>query len=178
MKPPYRLILIFAAFGLVCPLASGQAVLDKTDFGKSQNTPEDLANSLVPGKPRAVGRGEKKEEVDPRSLTSKTVKDTTFQGTLMDIGVEGTGGVKLQDKKGGGISDKDSKASNKTDGVVGKDAKVSQPGGSAGDKNSNASKPAQTGDGQNKDEKAKSVPSDEKSSDKEKTSASKPDGDR
>jgi len=177
MKPPYRLILIFAAFGLVCPLASGQAVLDKTDFGKSQNTPEDLANSLVPGKPRTVGRGEKKEEVDPRSLPSKTVKDTTFEGTLLDIGFDRPGDIKLQDKKGGGSSDKDSKASNKTDGAAVKNAKVSQQGGSAGDKNSNASRPAQTGDGQNKDEKAKSVPS-EKSSDKEKTSASKPDGDR
>jgi len=178
MTPPYRLILIFAAFGLVCPLASGQAVLDKTDFGKSQNTAEDLANSLVPGKPRAVGKGEKKEEVDPRALPSKTVKDTTFQGTLMDIGVDWTGDIKLHDKKGGGSSDKDSKAPNKTDGGVGKDAKVSKPGGSASDKNSNASKPGQTGDGQNKDEKAKSVPSDEKSSDKEKTSAGKPDGGR
>lgn len=177
MKPPYRLILIFAAFGLVCPLASGQAVLDKTDFGKSQNTAEDLQNSLIPGKPRAVGKGEKKEEVDPRSLPSKTVKDTTFQGTLLDIGVDWTGDIKLQDKKAGGSSDKNSKAPNKTDGGAGKDAKVSQPADSAGDKNSNASKAGQTGDGQNKDEKAKSVPS-EKSSDKEKTSASKPDGDR
>jgi len=177
MTPPYRLILIFAAFGLVCPLASGQAVLDKTDFGRSQNTPEDLANSLVPGKPRTVGRGEKKEEVDPRSLPSKTVKDTTFEGTLLDIGFDRTGDIKLQDKKGGGSSDKDSRALNKTDGGAAKDAKVSQPGDSAGDKNSNASKPSQTGDGQNKDEKAKSVPS-EKSSDKEKASASKPDGDR
>jgi hypothetical protein len=177
MKPLYRLTLVFAAFGLVCPLASGQAVLDKTDFGKSQNTAEDLQNSLIPGKPRTVGRGEKKEEVDPRSLPSKTVKDTTFQGTLLDIGVDWTGDIKLQDKKGGGSSDKDSKASNKTDGAAVKNAKVSQPGDSAGDKNSNASKAGQTGDGQNKDEKAKSVPS-EKSSDKEKTSASKPDGDR
>jgi hypothetical protein len=177
MKPPYRLILVFAAFGLVCPLASGQAVLDKTDFGKSQNTAEDLQNSLIPGKPRTVGKGEKKEEVDPRSLPSKTVKDTTFQGTLLDIGVDWTGDIKLQDKKAGGSSDKNSKAPNKTDGGAGKDAKVSQPTDSAGDKNSNASKAGQTGDGQNKDEKTKSVPS-EKSSDKEKTSASKPDGDR
>jgi hypothetical protein len=60
MKPLYRLTLVFAAFGLVCPLASGQAVLDKTDFGKSQNTAEDLQNSLIPGKPSVRERKRRK----------------------------------------------------------------------------------------------------------------------
>jgi hypothetical protein len=175
MTLPYRFILVSAAFGLVCPPAFGQGSLSKTTLGKSQNSAEDLVNSLVPGKPR-VGKGEKKEEVDPRALPSKTVKDTTFQGTLMDIGVNWTGDIKLQDKKPGGGSDKDSKAPTKTDGGAGQDSKASQQGDTAGDKK--ASNPTQTGDGQNKEEKATPTKSDEKSPDKAKTSASKTDGDR
>jgi hypothetical protein len=175
MTLPYRLILVFVAFGLVCPPAFGQSSLSKTTLGKSQNGPEDLENSLVPGKPR-VGKGEKKEEVDPRTLPSKTVKDTTFQGTLMDVGVDWTGAIKLQDKKAGGSTDKDPKAPNKTDGAGGKDAKASQQADTAGDKK--ASNPTQTGDSQNKEEKATPTKSDEKSPDKAKTSASKTDGDR
>ena len=47
-------------------------------------------NSLVPG-PKKFGKGEKKEEVDPKKLPSKTLHDKTFQGNLMDIGVDWNG---------------------------------------------------------------------------------------
>ncbi len=66
---------------LLAPLAFGQGVVDKTDYGKSQNTQQDIVNSLVPGKPNLT-KGEKKQEVDPRTLQSKTVKDPTFEGGL------------------------------------------------------------------------------------------------
>src|SRR2546428_673 len=77
MKPVYRLIIVWVGWGLVSPLASAQNK-------QSQNTPLDIANSLVPGRPR-VGR-EKTEEVDPQKLPSKSVKDTTFGGSLLDTG--------------------------------------------------------------------------------------------
>jgi len=177
MKPPYRLILVFAGFGLVCPLAHGQsAILDKTTFGQSQNDARDLQNSLIVPK-RVSIKGEKTEQVDPQKLSSRSAKDVKFEGSLLEMGLGSTGDPDAHQEKARSATDQDSKAPNKTDGGAGKDSKVSQPADSAGDKNSKASKPGQTGDGQNKDEKAKSVPS-EKSSDKEKTSASKTDGDR
>src|SRR2546421_9691740 len=71
------------------PVARGQN-LSGTDYGKSQNTNQDLANSLTPGKER-VGKGEKKSEVDPKTLQSKTIKDKTFEGGLNDIDVDWNG---------------------------------------------------------------------------------------
>src|SRR2546421_4332588 len=78
------LCALFAA-----PVARGQN-LSGTDYGKSQNTTQDLANSLTPGKERA-GKGEKKSEVDPKTLQSKTIKDKTFEGGLNDIDVDWNG---------------------------------------------------------------------------------------
>src|SRR5947209_19754585 len=75
----------------LAPLARGQDHTSGTDYGKSQNTAQDLANSLTPGKER-VGKGEKKSEVDPKSLPSKkAAKDPLFQGGLADIGVDWNG---------------------------------------------------------------------------------------
>ncbi len=178
MKPIYicGLILVSAACGFISPFASGQSALDQTTLGKSQNDSRDLANSLVPAKQR-FDKGEKKEEVDPRTLPTKTVKDTTFQGTLMDIGVDWTGDIKLQDKKAAGGSDKDAKTPNKTDAE--KDSKASQQGDAAADKDSKGSKSTDArGDGQNKDQKAASAKSDGKAPEKEKASANKTDGNR
>jgi len=72
-----------------------QGVQDKhtegTTLGMSSNTPQDLANSLtVPDKPK-VDRHEKKEEVDPKKLVSKKSHDTTFSGSLSDIGLDWSG---------------------------------------------------------------------------------------
>lgn len=62
-----------------------------TTLGVSQNSPRDLANSLVvPDKPK-VDKHEKKEEVDPKKLVSKKTNDKTFSGTLNDIGLDWTG---------------------------------------------------------------------------------------
>lgn len=89
MKALYFVPLI--TFGLLSPVAFGQgALLDKTTLGKSQNSGEDLANSLRPG-PQKFGKGEKKSEVDPKTLQSKTIKDPTFQGGLNDLGLDWNG---------------------------------------------------------------------------------------
>ena len=163
MKASYKLILISAAFGLVSPLASGQSPLSGTTLGKSQNNGRDLANSLVPGKPR-LGKGEKKEEVDPQKLPTKAIKDPRFQGSLLDEGLDSSAETKSQDEKGVSGSEKDSK--------------VSKQAATSGDKDSKGSKSTQTGDGQNKDQKATSAKSDEKAPEKEKASANKTDGNR
>ena len=163
MKASYKLILISAAFGLVSPLASGQSPLSGTTLGKSQNNGRDLANSLVPGKPR-LGKGEKKEEVDPQKLPTKAIKDPRFQGSLLDEGLGSSAETKSQDEKGVGGSEKDSKGSKQA--------------ATSGDKDSKGSKSTQTGDGQNKDQKATSAKSDEKTPEKEKTSPNKTDGNR
>jgi hypothetical protein len=160
MKPIYvcGLILVSAAFGLVSPFASGQSALNQTTG--SQNDSRDLANSLIPGKPR-LGK-EKKEEVDPQKLPTKAIKDPKFQGSLLDEGLDSSAETKSQDEKGGSGSEKDSK--------------VSKQAATSGDKNLKGSKSTQTGDGQNKDQKATSAKSDEKAPEKEKASASKTDG--
>ena len=178
MTPPYRLILIFAGFGLVCPLARGQQVLDKTTLGQSQNDSRDLQNSLIVPKHVNI-KGEKTEQVDPQKLSSRSTKDAKFQGSLLEMGLGSTGDPDSHQEKARSATDQDSNALKPANASSEKkDSKVSKQADSAGDKNSKASKPTQAGDGQNKDEKATSAAADEKSSKKEKTSASKTDGDR
>src|SRR5947199_2947363 len=163
MKASYKLILISAACGFISPLARGQASLNGTTLGKSQNDSRDRANSLIPGKPR-LGK-EKKEEVDPQKLPSKAIKDPKFQGSLLDEGLDSSAETKSQDEKGVSGSEKDSK--------------VSKQAATSGDKDSKVSKSTDArGDGQNKDQKATSAKSDEKAPEKEKASANKPDGNR
>jgi len=160
MKASYKLILISAAFGLFSPFARGQSPLSGTTLGKSQNDGRDLANSLVPGKPR-FGKGEKKEEVDPQKLPTKAIKDPKFQGSLLDEGLGSSAETKSQDEKEGSGSKRDSNVSKQAD--------------TSGDKDSQSSKSTQAGEGQEKDQKATSAAGNEKASEKEKASASKPD---
>ena len=149
--------LVFAVCGLISPVVYGQqAILDKTTFGHSQNDSRDFENSLIPGKKR-YDKGEKKEEVDLKTLQSKSVKDPTFQGNLMDLDLDWRGN-KLG--KPGSNVDKDSKGPKKADGTGEKDPKVAQQADTTSDK----------------DPKAKSAAPAEKTSEKEKASASKPDG--
>jgi hypothetical protein len=90
MKPIARLILLGAVSALVFPLtqARGQAVLDKTTLGSSQNDSRDLVNSLVAA-PQRYGKGEKKEQINAAQLKSKANKDTTFGGSLLNMGISG-----------------------------------------------------------------------------------------
>jgi hypothetical protein len=177
LAPSSRLLafLVFAGCGSISSVVYGQAdgILDKTTFGRSQNGPEDLANSLVPG-PKRYGKGEKKEEVDLKNLQSKSSKDTTFQGTLMDLDVDWHGNKLGKPKTN---DEKDSKAAKSADADGAKDSKVSKQADNSGGKDPKASKSTQAGDGKNKDQKAASAVSTETTSEKEKASATKPDGD-
>ena len=176
MKPLYRLILVFAASGLIAPLVSGQSALNKTTLGQSQNDGRDLANSLVPGQPR-FGKGERKEEVDPKKLPSKSVKDPKFEGSLLSMGLGSAEDPDSHQEKVRGASDKDSKPSKQADAGSEKDSKVSKQADTPGDKDSKVSKSTQAGDGQNKDQKATSAAADEKPPEKEKAATTKTDGD-
>jgi hypothetical protein len=75
---------------LMLPLAraQGPAVLDKTTFGKSQNDDRDLMNSLTAEPAPKYGKGEKKALVSAAELKSKSMNDTTFGGSLLNIGID------------------------------------------------------------------------------------------
>ena len=180
MTPPYRLILIFAGFGLVCPLAHGQeAILDKTTLGHSQNDGRDLQNSLIVPKHVNI-KGEKTEQVDPQKLSSRSTKDAKFQGSLLEMGLGSTGDPDAHQEKLRSATDQDSKAAKEADAGSEKDLKSSKQADASGDKEK-PSKSADTGgDGQSKENKATSAAAaEEKSSGSAtaKSSASKPDGD-
>ena len=166
--------LVFAGSVLFSAAASGQAVLDKTTLGASQNDSRDLQNSLIVPKRTNFGK-EKKEEVDLKTLQTKSSKDTTFQGNLMDLDVDWHGDKLGKPHTSGDNKSKDSKAA---EAGGEKAAKVSKQADASGDKDPKASKSTQAGDDQNKDQKAKPAAADEKASEKEKASATKPDGDR
>ena len=172
-----RIILVLAALIVGSTVAHGQAVLDKTTLGASQNDGRDLANSLIPGKPTSVGKGEKKEEVDPRKLQTKAIHDPTFGGSLVEMGL-GSSGDPTVLQKPRSAPDQDSNAPKPADAGSGKDSKVSKQSDASGEKDSKGSKSTRAGDGQNKDQKATSAAADEKPPDKEKASTTKPDGDR
>ncbi|HWY51278.1 MAG TPA: hypothetical protein VNW72_07325 [Chthoniobacterales bacterium] len=178
MKPTYfyKLIVVSIASVFISSLAYGQGALDKTTFGKSQNDSRDLVNSLIPGPQRL--KHEKKEEVDPKKLQSKAIKDPTFGGSLVEMGLGSTGDPDVHLQKPHNAPDQDSNAPKPAEAVSEKDSKVSKQANTSGEKDSKASKSTEAADGQNKDQKATSTRSDEKPSDKEKASPSKPDGDR
>jgi hypothetical protein len=167
MKPIYfyRLIVVSIVYVFISPFAHGQGApgaqgaLDKTTFGKSQNDSRDLVNSLIPGPQRP--KHEKKEEVDPKKLQSKSINDPKFGGSLVEMGL-GSSGDPTVLQKPRSAPDPDSKVSKQAD--------------TSGEKDSKAPKSTQAGDGQSKDQKATSAAADQKPSDKEKASASKPDG--
>ena len=95
MKPV--LTFVFFATVIAAPVAWGQAVLNNTTLGQSQNDAVDLANSLAPG-PVKYGKGEKKAQISAAELKSKTIKDSTFGGSLMNIGID-SGVPKLDESK-------------------------------------------------------------------------------
>ena len=83
-----------------------------TTLGESNNTAQDLANSLIVPQKSKIDKHEKKEDVDPKKLVSKKSNDTTFSGSLNDIGLDWSGG-KLG--KPSGNTDADSKQAKQSD---------------------------------------------------------------
>lgn len=148
--------------------AQGSAM---NDLGRSQNTRQDIVNSLVPGKPNLT-KGEKKQEVDPRTLQSKTLKDPTFEGGLNDVGLDWTGDKMGKPHSG---NDADSKGPKKADAASEKDSKGSKQTEASGDKAKTSKTADKVGDAQNKDQKANS---DANAKQSEKDQAGKSDGHR
>jgi len=176
LRVPRSLSLLVALYSLLlAPLAFGQGALDRTDYGKSQNTAADLANSLTV--PNRVHTGkEKKEELDPRKLPSKTVKDTTFQGSLLNVGLPDKD-TKLQEQKKPAGDDRKVSKSTAVDSE--KPSTVSKQADGVSGKETGSKSPDASGDGQNKEHKVTSAAADEKASvsfSTEKPAAPKPDG--
>ena len=164
--------LLLVVCGLNSAFAQGSA-LSKTSLGHSQNTTEDLENSLIPGKPK-FGKGEKKSEVDPKKLPSKSTKDPLFQGGLMDVNVDWTGSDKLGKPRT--ANESDPKIQKKAEAT--EDPKVAAKNADpARDKDSKPSK-SEPADDQNKEQKQSPAKSGDKPSEKEKVAANKTDGDR
>ncbi len=170
--------VIFASCLSIFPTAFGQqAVLDKTTLGKSQNDARDLQNSLIVPK-RTQIKGEKTEQVDPQKLSSRSVKDAKFQGSLLEMGLGSADDPDSHQEKARSATDQDSKTAKEANAGSEKGSKVSKQADVSGDKEK-PSKSTNTagGDGQNKDQKATSARSDDKPAEKEKSSATKTDGD-
>ena len=158
-----RAFVTILVFGALTTSAFAQAYnpdrhTQGTTLGQSQNSPQDLANSLVVNNKPKIGK-EKKEEVDPKKLVSKKSTDTTFSGGLNDVNLDWTANNM---GKPHGTSANDSKAGQKSDAAVPKDLKAA--------KSSEGSAETET-----KEEKSATAKSAEKQADKEKT---KTDGDR
>ncbi len=100
--------VIFASCLSIFPAAFGQAVLDKTTLGQSQNDARDLQNSLIVPKRNSI-KGEKTEQVDPQKLSSRSVKDAKFQGSLLDMGLGSSNDPDLHQEKSRSATDQDSK---------------------------------------------------------------------
>ena len=156
-----RAFIILLALGSLSTPAFAQSYntdrhTQGTTLGQSQNSPQDLANSLVVNNKPKIGK-EKKEEVDPKKLVSKKSTDTTFSGGLNDVNLDWTGNKM---GKPHDTSEADSKTAKKSEGAAAKDLKASKTSGS--------------GEGA-KEEKSATSKSDDKSADKEKA---KSDSDR
>jgi hypothetical protein len=128
MKPIARLILLGAVSALVFPFtqARGQAVLGKTTLGSSQNDSRDLVNSMV-APPKRYGKGEKKEEVNAAELKSKTTKDTTFGGSLLNMGISGAAPKLDEQQKRHIAPSEEAKPAKESQAVSAKDSNQSAP---------------------------------------------------
>ena len=189
-----RLFLLVGACALISSTAHGQAVLDKTTLGAKQNDGRDLANSLVPGEQK-YGKGEKKAQVNASELKSKTVKDTTFGGSLLNMGIDPAAPKLDESKLHEAKSEKDSTALKQTGpneqepllqladpAAIGLSESNQSDAGAAA-KESKTSSAAATdtagGDAQKKDQKP-AAKSEEKpaTNSTDKSSTTKPDGER
>ena len=85
----FVLLLVAVGFAPTKAFAQGQVSQSiLSDLSSKKNGPDDIANSLV-GAPRKYGKGEKKEQISAAELKSKSLKDTTFGGSLLNAGITG-----------------------------------------------------------------------------------------
>lgn len=88
MRSIIPLVLILAGAGVMVPSPSpAQTVINKTTLGQRQNDERDLANSMV-APPQRYGKGEKKVQISASELKSKGLKDSTFGGSLLNMGID------------------------------------------------------------------------------------------
>jgi hypothetical protein len=161
----WRLVFLFIALGFLAPAAYSQAALGNTTLGKSQNSSQDLVNSLIPG-PEKYGKNEKKAEVDPKTLQSKKSHDATFSGGMNDIGLDWSSNS-MGKPHTSAAADADSKKSKPSDAEE-KKATAGKVADTAEKKSGDT-----TNDAAEKDQKKIAAKSDEKSSEK----SAKSDGD-
>jgi hypothetical protein len=169
----------------------GDAVLDKTTFGHSQNDGRDIVNSLIPGE-KKFGKGEKKLEVNSGDLKSKQLKDTTFGGSLLNMGIVGAE-PKLDESKRPTVESEKDSSSVKQPAATGKEPllqlsdsaiqqQAEQSDIAAGDKEPKATGENTTTAGSNETQKKQAGPADPAKDQKSSTASgdkpSKPDGDR
>lgn len=171
----------------------GDAALAKTTFGHSQNDARDYVNSLVPGE-KKFGKHEKKEEVNSAELKSKQLKDTTFGGSLLNMGIAGAEPKLDESKRQVVESEKDSRSTVKQPAVSEKQPllqlsdsaalqrDVSESDVAAGDKEPKTTGGNTSAAGNNETQKKQTAPGepakDEKSSTSSTEKPTKPDGDR
>jgi len=80
-------VLLLVAVGFAPTKASAQGGPQSIlgDLGSKKNGPDDIANSLIAAPPK-YGKGEKKEQINSTQLKSKSIKDTTFGGSVLNAG--------------------------------------------------------------------------------------------
>jgi hypothetical protein len=83
-------VLLLVAVGFAPTKASAQGGPQSIlgDLGSKKNGPDDIANSLIAAPPK-YGKGEKKEQINSTQLKSKSIKDTTFGGSVLNAGITG-----------------------------------------------------------------------------------------
>src|SRR5947208_1603221 len=130
MRLSIRFVLILGAVVLVSPsLARAQASLSGTTLGRPQNDDRDLVNSLVPGAQK-FGKGEKKAQISSAELKSKSIHDSTFGGSLLNMGIDSSAQPKLDETKlrdAGTVADKKSASSKQQAAVVEKEQAPALP---------------------------------------------------
>jgi hypothetical protein len=188
-----KFILLIAICLSVAPVARGQSALDKTTLGQSQNDSRDLANSLTGAPPPRYGKGEKKQEINAAELKSTSTKDTTFGGSLLNMGIRGAA-PKLDEQKlhnapsekekessvskqapasekESGVSTQPASAEKEpsfsnlsTTGTLAQGLEQPEPAADTKPKAPDSTAAAAAGNGQSKEQKATSAATDEKSS--------------
>jgi hypothetical protein len=110
-----------------------QSSVEQTTLGKDQNDNRDYVNSLMPG-PQRFGKGEKKVQINSAELKSKSLKDATFGGSLLNMGID-DGAPKLDESKLHNAqteTDKDSAASRQQTAATEKESAAAEKQPAAG----------------------------------------------
>jgi len=99
MRSIVPFIVILAGAALMVPWsARAQSSLSKTTLGQDQNDDRDYVNSLTAAPSKSYGKGEKKSQMSKAELKSKSINDSTFGGSLLNMGID-SGAPRLDESK-------------------------------------------------------------------------------